>query len=54
MIEKTTTAVAVGATASPWWLPTLADLSQTAALLLPIAGLCWLVIQIAAFFLKRK
>ena len=39
MIEKTTTAVAAGAVSSPIWLPSLADISQTAALLLPIAGL---------------
>lgn len=53
MIEKATNAVAVGAASSPFWLPSLAEVSQTAALLLPIAGLFWLVIQIIAFFLRK-
>lgn len=54
MIEKVTNVVAVGAAGSPVWLSWLADVSQTAALLLPIVGCAWLVIQIAHFFLKRK
>lgn len=54
MIEKTTSAIAVGAVSSPAWLSYLADVSQTAALLLPIAGLAWLIIQIAHFFLRKK
>lgn len=37
---------AVAAIASPWWLPALHDVSQVAALLLPIAGVIWLAVQI--------
>lgn len=46
MIEKATNTIAAGAVVSPWWMSSLADISQTAALLLPIAGLLWLLIQI--------
>lgn len=46
MIEKATNVIAAGAVVSPWWVPSLADVSQTAALLLPIVGVAWLVIQI--------
>jgi hypothetical protein len=45
-VDKVTNVIAAGATISPLWLPSLADVSQTAALLLPIAGLIWLIIQI--------
>jgi hypothetical protein len=44
--DKTTTVIAAGAVASPWWLPSLQSISETAALLVPIAGLCWLCLQI--------
>jgi hypothetical protein len=46
--ERITTGIAVAATASPWWLPSLATVSETAGLMLPVAGLVWLVVQIAA------
>ena len=45
-IEKVTNVIAAGAAVSPWWMPSLADISQNAALLLPILGVCWLTIQI--------
>ena len=54
IVERTTNAIAAGAAASPWWLPKLADISQTAALLLPIAGLLWLVIQIVTKITERR
>ncbi len=44
--EAITDTAAVGAIASPWWLPTLHSWSEVAAQLLPIAGVAWLVIQI--------
>lgn len=44
--EIVTDTGAVAAIASPWWLPALHDISQIAALLLPIAGVAWLVVQI--------
>lgn len=37
---------AVAAIASPWWLPTLHDVSQFAAEWLPILGAVWLIVQI--------
>lgn len=54
IIDKTTTGVAAGAVFSPWWLPTLADVSQISAQLLPIIGLLWLLIQIVHWIVKRK
>lgn len=44
--ELVTDTGAVAAIASPWWLPALHDISQIAALVLPIVGVMWLVIQI--------
>jgi len=43
--EKITTASAVGAVASPLWLPTLADVSQLCATIAPILGVTWLLFQ---------
>lgn len=37
---------AIAAIASPIWLPALHQFSEVAALLLPIAGVIWLVVQI--------
>lgn len=45
-IEKATNVIAAGAAVSPWWMPSLADISQNAALLLPILGCAWLIVQI--------
>jgi hypothetical protein len=44
--EKITTASAIGAVATPWWLPTLNQVSQVCATIAPILGVAWLVIQI--------
>lgn len=41
--DRVTDTVAVGAVASPLWLNQMSEISQ---LLLPIAGLLWLLIQI--------
>jgi hypothetical protein len=46
VIDKVTTTIAAGAVVSPWWMPSIADLSQNAALLLPILGCAWLLVQI--------
>lgn len=45
--EVVTDTGAVAAIASPWWLPALHSWSDIAAQLLPIAGVTWLVVQIA-------
>lgn len=54
MIDRTTHYVAAGAVMSPWWLPSLAEVSETAALLLPIAGLLWIVIQVLVLVFRLK
>lgn len=46
MIEKATNTIAAGAVVSPWWMPSLADVSATAGLMLPILGCAWLIVQI--------
>ena len=45
--EIVTDTGAVAAIASPWWLPALHNVSEVAALVLPIIGVTWLVVQIA-------
>lgn len=52
-MDNTNHIVAAAAVASPWWLPGLQTWSEVAALLLPIAGLVWLIIQIVGYLLKR-
>lgn len=49
--DKFTTASAVGAVASPFWLPSLADVSQVCATVAPILGVAWLLFQ---FLLKIR
>lgn len=38
---------AVAAVISPWWLPVVHQVSDVAALTLPILGALWLIVQIA-------
>lgn len=52
VIDKTTTTVAAGAVASPIWLPSLAEVSSTAAQWLPILGVAWLIVQMIVFLYK--
>lgn len=54
MIQNTNNAIAGAAIVSPWWLPGLQHWSEVAGLLLPIAGLIWLVIQIVGYLYKHK
>lgn len=44
--EHVTNAVATGAVVSPYWLPSLMDVSQFAGVMLPILGAIWLLVQI--------
>lgn len=46
--------VAVGALASPFWLPWLQSLSEATAIFLPILGVAWLIIQMYYFVKDRK
>lgn len=43
-----TNSVATSAALSPWWLPSLQSVSDTAAMVLPILGVTWLLVQIGA------
>ncbi|MDW9519138.1 hypothetical protein GOB43_17900 [Sinorhizobium meliloti] len=47
-MEHTTTAVAASAVATPVWLPWLYTASETAAVVAPILGVIWLLVQIAS------
>lgn len=46
MVERMTNTIAGGAIISPWWLPNLSTISEFAALMLPILGCAWLIVQI--------
>lgn len=46
-MDHVTTTGALSAVASPFWLPVLTPVSQVAAIMLPILGCVWLVVQIA-------
>lgn len=52
--EVVTDTGAVAAVLSPWWLPALHDVSQIAALLLPIAGVVWLAVQIVTKIIEAN
>jgi len=54
MIDHSTSAVATAAVSSPLWLPSLKDVSDVAALLLPILGAVWLVVQIAGYIIRHR
>ena len=43
--DPSTTVMAGAAVTSPWWLQTLESYSEIAAMLMPIAGVTWLVVQ---------
>lgn len=45
--EKAMNIAAVGFAGSPYWLPSLHDLSAWCADALPIAGFLWLLIQVS-------
>jgi hypothetical protein len=45
--EIVTDTGAVAAIVSPWWLPAVHQISDVAALALPILGAVWLIVQIA-------
>lgn len=54
MRDHVTNTIAAGAAISPLWLPSLAQVSQGAALLLPVLGCTYLILQILAWFMNRK
>jgi hypothetical protein len=52
--DNLTNTVAVGAIASPWWLKMLTEVSEFAAMVLPILGVAWLLIKMVAYFRNWK
>ncbi|MBZ9873065.1 hypothetical protein LB542_19650 [Mesorhizobium sp. BR1-1-9] len=52
-VDNVTNTIAAGAVTSPWWMPSLADISSNAALLLPILGCAWLLVQIITKITSR-
>lgn len=52
MINRVTDVVATGAVLTPFWYDSLKLVSENAALLLPIFGLTWLIIQMVDHFRK--
>jgi Na+/alanine symporter len=53
-MEATNKGAAVAAIASPWWLPGLHTISEVAALVLPIMGVLWIVLQVVIAIYKFK
>lgn len=53
-VEALKGAGGLAAVASPWWLPVLQTVSQGAALILPILGVVYLVMQMTDWIRKRK
>jgi hypothetical protein len=51
--ELTTDVVAVAAVASPWWLPSLAQVHDGAAWVLPLLGCLWLLLQIGGWLFAK-
>lgn len=54
MTEHLDTAVASAAVASPWWLPSLADVSTVAAEMLPIMGIIWIIVKIVTRIIELR
>lgn len=53
-MNQTTDAVAVGAIASPLWLPQIEYFSTVASAVLPVLGAVWLLVQIYSKFQENK
>jgi hypothetical protein len=52
-MDKITNGIAGAAVASPWWLPTITEVSHAATIALPILGVIWLSIQMLAWFIRQ-
>lgn len=53
-VERSTDVIAAAGVTSPVWLPGLYEVSEVAALLLPIAGVIWLGVQIYYHIKKNR
>jgi hypothetical protein len=49
-----TNATAGAAVVSPFWLPSLQQVSEIASVMLPILGAAWLVVQIVAKIIEVR
>lgn len=54
IVERATDGVAVGAVTSPIWLDYLTHVSEVSALVLPIFGAVWLLMQMWHFIKNNK
>lgn len=54
LTERTTDGIAIASVTSPVWLPGLQHISETAALVVPILGAIWLVVQILGYTIDRR
>lgn len=52
-VDRVTDGVAVGMVSSPVWLPGLQQVSEIAALVVPILGAIWLLVQILGYLTRR-
>lgn len=52
-VDRGTDLVAAAGVTSPFWLPPLATVSEVAALVLPIIGVVWLLIQMYSHIKKN-
>jgi hypothetical protein len=53
MVDRATNAVAGAAVVSPWWLPSMTEVSHAATIALPILGCVWLLIQMLTWAIKQ-
>jgi hypothetical protein len=52
--DRATTGIAMASIASPLWLPSIKQVSDAAALVMPILGVTWLVVQIVAKIVELR
>ena len=53
-MDRVTDGVAAGMVTSPIWLPGLQQVSEIAALIVPILGAVWLLVQILGYLIRRS
>lgn len=54
IMDRTTTIVAAASIAAPLWLPSIKQISDHAALWMPILGATWLVVQIVSKLIELR
>lgn len=53
-METANKAVIGAAVSSPWWLPMVQKASEISAIILPIAGLFWIILQVTLAIIKFR